>query len=91
MPEKGQELGGAKRRQQEVAECMEESEGRLARMQEEQRKCAEPHWLLAQAKAALDRGRAAVLIVAPEAADPLGADEAQRVQELLGSLKELLE
>ena len=70
---------------------MEGSEERLARMREGQRKCVEPYWILAQAKAALDRGQAAVLIVAPEAASPLGADEAQRVQELLGSLKELLE
>ena len=74
-----QELEGAKRRHQEAAKCMEESEERLARVREEQRKCAELY------------RKAAVLNVAPKAANFLEADEAQRVHELLGSLKELLE
>ena len=92
-----QELEGAKRRHQEATKCMEESEEKLAVVREEQRKCTELYQKAAQEAPGGALGGpsfgvlAAFLNVAPKAALFLEADEAQRAQELLGSLKELLE
>ena len=88
---------GGKHWQQEAIKRVGEAEERLASLREERRKCAELYQqaALESSSEVLDGPSIGVLAsalkVAPKAADYLEAEEAQRVQGLLASLKEVLD